>query len=257
MIKHKGLITFKPCVGLGDAVYAYPIIKYYSELYPNCNFKVITKYKEVFECIEKVSCDTETNFFNIDCRYLNRKDKKSNQFEDICFNARIKKKIEFKIEIYKNKIDINNKNKKILLVRNPYLGMELRKTPILTPDFKKIDIILNFLKKYYYIVLLRHDEDGTDVYLKNYNEIFENTTINQLLNLVDCSDLILSQNGHILAIAEALNKKIISIFSSNLINCEDDFFRTITPSKVITKPTSYYCYDNNISLVEKTLLANI
>lgn len=249
MIFHKKQLIIKPSMGLGDAVYCYPVVEYYRNNNPNKNIKVLTKYKEVFENLKNITFSTERSKFDIDCTYLNRKKiKETNQFEDILINSNCPKNLNFDINIKIKKIKIET-SKKILLVRNPYLGMELRKDILLTPDLSQIINFLNKLKKKYYIILLRHKEDGTNIFYKNFDHILDETSINQLMNLVFQSDLIISQNGHILALAEGLNKNIICFFSSKLKKTNNIFFNSITPKKVITKKTSNYVYDDDLEKI--------
>lgn len=243
-------------MGLGDAIYSYPIVKYYKNNNPDKKIIVLTKYKEVFEILNNINFSEDRSNFDIDCTYLDRKQiQETNQFEDILINSNSPKNLNFEIDIKIKKINLKT-SKKILLLRNPYLGMELRKTSILTPNLNEIVNLIDKLKKKYYIILLKHEKDGTNIFYKNFDYLLEKTSINQLMNLVFQSDFIISQNGHMLALAESLNTKIISIFSSKLRETNDVFFNSITPKKVITKKSSHYVYDDDLKKI-KSLFGEI
>ena len=64
--------------------------------------------------------------------------------------------------------------------------------------------------------------------------------------------MFITQIGWGIAAAEALNKKIFVIFAEKGFHSSDKFFSTITPAKVITKETSYYCIDNeNYNIIKE------
>jgi len=243
MLFHRDKIVIKPCMGLGDAVYAYPTVNYYRKKFVDKKIIVITEHKDVYSGINGLLFSSSLNKFDIDCRYLNRKHiNETNQFQDVLINSKTPLDTKFEMEVFPKKPVVKSE-KRILLVRNPYLGMELVKSPELMPNFSFIKDKIKTLKKQYYTILLSNKKDN-EIFCCDFDMEINRTTINELLNLIKQSDLIISQNGHILAMAEAMEKKIITVFSSKLKTTNDFFLRSITPQKVITKSTSKYLYDN-------------
>ena len=84
---------------------------------------------------------------------------------------------------------------------------------------------------------MQFDFNGIDEYLPE-------TSFDDVMSIINASDMIISQIGWTIAAAEILNKKIFVLFSAKGRKSKNWFFKTITPEKVITKKTSEYCFDN-------------
>ena len=69
------------------------------------------------------------------------------------------------------------------------------------------------------------------------------TTPADLMDIVSISEICLCQIGHMLPVAESLNKKVFVIFAENGFKSQSKFITAITPGKTICKRSSEYCVD--------------
>jgi hypothetical protein len=255
-------IGIKGASGLGDNLYLYPIAKHYSTTHDKVY--LMSDYPVLFEPLPKVECfrHLKLNYIpiregekirkkeiDVRCTYGPRKHiKGTSQFEDmyIFANERFgqsipKLKLEMPWEI-KNKelIDtiklVASKNgpRKIAVVAAPYQpfgredkwGDEIKIAP------ETIQYICDELKLMNYLVITVGNEFSLLEPMVEYN-LINQTSVEDLLDLVYISDLCVTQIGNLLPMAEVFGKKNITIFSHNISNCEHKFLRAITPDKCV------------------------
>ena len=78
-------------------------------------------------------------------------------------------------------------------------------------------------------------------YVKRFNNvkfIDEQYNFEKLIEMFNSASLIISQVGWAVPLAEMLNIPLITIFTKRALNSEHLFIRTITPEKIVTKPTT-------------------
>ena len=110
--------------------------------------------------------------------------------------------------------------------------------------FTQVVITLNNMQGDFDIPVVFYRKNSMDISFKGMDAIMEDTTIDELFDLFNSADMVITQIGWTLAMAEILNKKLFVFFSGRGLKSKDYFFRTITPRKVITKRTSSYCIDD-------------
>jgi ADP-heptose:LPS heptosyltransferase len=245
MLHHTKTLIVRPCPGLGDAIYAYPVVKHLMKRYKACKFLVATKHKEVFEYLhgDRLGFTDQSDHFDIDCTYLDRKLEKTNQFQDVCIKAGIKEEIPFSIDLVNRQI-VPPSEKKTVLIRNPYLGMELRKTDLMMPNIRLLASKFTSDKNFR-TVLLTHERDMTCKLDLDFDFVFESRSVCETLNLVRQSDIVVTQVGNLLAAAEAMDKPTIAVFSRKMRDSQNVFLSSITPEKVVTKITTEFFYDDD------------
>jgi len=233
--------------GLGDALFLYPIIEYYINKGENVTVK--TNYPEIFK---ELNCKTvpliTAGTTDIVARYAERfENPETNMLEDTAILADMPLPVELSVK-YKCKRKFKfNTNKKICVIRQPDYPMNAKRpesTLVLVPKIEIIQEIINKFKDECYFVLAGSghglkpeltgiDEDLTDI-----------SVIQELLELVNSSDIVLTQMGYMLPMAEALNKKLFSLHSYAGLHTNQAFYRWLTPQKSVTRKSSVYIIDN-------------
>lgn len=251
--------------GLGDAVYAYPVCKYYKEKGENVILE--TQFPEIFEPLGIATTTERLLDYELNCSYVPFKgDRNTNQFQDTLRAAKIDAEIPFKIELKKRHPDfrfvepiwaamgkaipeVKVGTKKICIVADLYMASGIRHRETLIPNQLVYEAIIELLKAKGYLTVLTGQGQtviqNTDVNIKN------ETDITNLLAFVNSADLVLTQVGALLPIAEALGKKCISILSANYRKSGDAFLNQITPRKVVSAPTSVCFQDDEGGMLAK------
>jgi len=116
------MIRIKTPLGLGDAVYCWPIVKYFAE---RDSVVLSTKYPEIFNNIKDVQIDNSQNIFDIRLHYNQKRSSKNGQYQDILDQCRLPA-IPFTFSFRNKKVfDISrvkkkSGDKKICIVKNPH-----------------------------------------------------------------------------------------------------------------------------------------
>jgi len=200
-------------LGLGDAVYSYAIIEHL--LKTNKKITVQTKYPLVFK---DLPCDTTIEYgpFDLWLRYTHRRKEKTTQFQDMCISAKIKEPLKIKLPKtfkYDSKIvdyvlnRVDDSGRKLAIIKEPCAAHMDKKNDNLrfAPDVQEVQDFVNKNKLKYFFVSVGKDEvfkgriKGIDFDLNN------KLTVSDLLYLCQESDIIASQTGHLIPIAQAFN----------------------------------------------------
>jgi hypothetical protein len=235
--------------GLGDAVYLYPIVKRYRNLW--CDITVLTSYPEIFQGLniktKPFDCKAKVD---IDCNYCARKHETgTSQFQDMLILAELGH-VDIPFEIHNNwpvpdKVKLlKERSVKICLVKSAYLPMNLQSGQVadMIPDYGKMQMLIDKYKDEYKMILVGKGHQPhrfKGIYISEQDR----TTVSELLGLILISDMIIAQQGFMTAFAEALDKKIIVMFSWKGLQSKNPFFKSITPEKVCTKPTTEWVTD--------------
>ncbi len=252
--------------GMGDACYAYPVCKYYKAKGENVILE--TNFPEIFAPLEIATTTERLLDYELNCSYVPFKgDRNTNQFQDTLRAAKIDQDIPFEIDLKQKTPDFKYvqtmweaiskslpevqeaRTPKICIVADLYLASGIRKRETLIPIQLVYEGIIELLKSKGYLTVLtgigQTVISNTNVNLKNQ------TDIPNLLAFVNAADLVLTQVGALLPIAEALGKKCISLLSHNYRKAGDPFLNQITPRKVVCSSTSVCFEDDEPGLFDK------
>ena len=131
-------------MGLGDAIYLYPVVKYYSERGEDVT--IVTRYPEIFAGL---NCKTVLESDFIDCQNSSRTIiEGTNIFEDTLIMAKVEEKLPLKIE-YPGEKRIFPTSKKVCVIRTPSAPAKGEaNSTVMIPDvlvFQKIGTIVNVI----------------------------------------------------------------------------------------------------------------
>ncbi len=193
-------------LGLGDAVYAFPIVK---ELAKKSHVKVLTKYPEVFKDLSNMSCVDEMDSYDIYLKYT--REPGLNQYDEMCRRARIRPAFKF---TYKSdnveSMKALGQGKSICVVKEPCAAhMNKQKGNFsASPKVGEFQEWINLnASKYHYISVGKSEVfkkrlSGIDLDL---NDVL---TVSQLLQLCVAADAFATQIGHLVPIAQGLGKPL-------------------------------------------------
>lgn len=247
------LVTLRGASGLGDAVYMYPVLKYYLEQ-GQC-VEILTKYPEIYQPLAKmglVITDRYAKQPDRECRYAPRYPiQTTTTYQDTLILSGIEKHVPLEIEFTCNKKFSFPTNKKVCVIRDIILPMKQRgDEACLIPNGIRYQAIIDAYKDKVYFVLAGNKNSfnfkltGIDL------DLTDKLDIHGMLQLIEQSDICISQSCFFLPFAEALNKKNFVVFSAEGFTSPAKFYRHITPAKIINKPKIIsYCIDtepNNV-----------
>ena len=204
--------VIKGASGFGDSIYTRVVVEWLVKHRPD-DYLVLTKYPEVFTGLP-VKLDDFFKPIEVDyrCTYVSLKSAKGTQWQNILTTANLPF-FPFTSDL---KQDIPLKH---TLVISPYDPMNGVKTSL--PMKPLIQEFYDFISNY------------SPVYFINKKFPFL-----ELVKLFNESKLIITQIGWAIALAEMLDKPLIAIFTKRALNNDNKFISTITPEKIVTKPTT-------------------
>ena len=232
--------------GLGDTLYMQSLVRYLVE--KGEKLQVCTDYPEIFDGTP-VTFDVFSRH-NIDylSHYTKRKsDQRTNQWQDICLSAGVEAelKIDWKV---KNKSLVNElldmaNGRKILFVhggrepmaRKDKFGREL------LPDGKAFNKALGLLEEYFRIQVGDSELLYTIKVDQNLNRA---TSVTDMLDIASVADAFYGQCSFIVPLAESFDKKLMVMWASKGIKSQEPYIATITPKKILSKPTSHHMVDD-------------
>ena len=232
--------------GLGDTLYMQAVVR--NLVAAGEKLQVCTDYPEVFD-----GMPVEFDIFsrhNIDylCHYTKRKHERTNQWEDICISASVKAadlKIDWQIKnpALVNEVRDMADGRKILFVhggrepmaRKDKFGREL------LPDGKAFNKALGLLKDYFRLQV----GDSELLYTLNVDKNFNRgTSVSDVLDIAASADAFFGQCSFIIPLAESFDKKLMVLWSSKGLKSCEPYIGTITPRKILSKPTSRFIMDD-------------
>ena len=227
-------------LGLGDAIYLWPVVKYYSE--QGHDVSIITRYPELYS---NLNCKTIAPDDFIDCQCSARtKEESTNIYEDTLIMSGVDADIPLTLK-YAGEPHKFNTSKKVCVIRNlttPVKGDESAR--VMTPNAMIFQNIIDCYRGNVYFVLI-----GKQINCPHrlFNFDLDMTGIDSLMDYISIiagADVVLTQPGHCVPIAEALDKKLLCVFSRAGINSTEKRYRYTTPKKILTKPSSAYAFDD-------------
>jgi hypothetical protein len=234
-------------MGLGDAIYLYPVVKYFIDY--GHDVTIVTRYPEIFE---KLNCKTlpekaeiGKDFLDCSCSFRTTIPG-TNIFEDTLIMAGIKEKLPLKIEYDTTKKPKYPTSKKVCVVRTPTAPVKgEEETRVMIPNMSVFQTIINAFHDRVYFVLLGRaincDENlsGVDLDLSGVDGV------KNVIGAIDGADLVLTQPGHFVPLAEVLEKKLFTVFARAGLQSQEKRFRFTTPAKILTCRGSVWCVDDD------------
>ena len=207
--------VIKGASGFGDSIYLRAITEWLIKNRPE-KYVVLTRYPEVFTGLDVIlSPFLPTNKVDYYCSYVSRKESKYSQWKDILKEANLP--IIPLTSNLKQKLPTKYK----VLAIHPYNPMNNVSPSLPMKPYEKE--FYNLVNSYTNVYILDKELPFLDL-VKLFNE----------------SELVITQVGWAVALAEILDRFLIGIFTERALNSNNKFISTIKPHKVITKPTSTY-----------------
>lgn len=232
-------MILKGSMGLGDAVYLYPVVKYYADRGEDVT--IITRYHEIYAGL---NCKTVLPDDFIDCACSARTTiKDTNIFEDTLIMSQIEDKLSLKIELGVKRTYATSK--KVCVIRTPTAPVKgEEESKVMIPDISVFQKIINSFGKSVYFVLLGAkinfpgNLSGVDLDLSGV------TGVDNILGAIAGADLVLTQPGHFVPMAEALERKLFVVFARSGLQTQEKRYRFTTPKKILTRRESVWCVDD-------------
>lgn len=231
--------------GLGDAIYLYNVVKYYVDRGEDVT--IITRYPEVYAPLR---CKTvkPDQFINCQCS-ARTKEPDTNIYEDTLImagiNDRLPLEFDYAFPYQKDRKPLTDSGRPTCVVRNltaPAKGEEDAK--VMIPDVSIFQKIIDTFKDRVDFVSVgwqigcEYKLNGLARDLSSINDLGE------YFKTIDSADIVMTQPGHCVPIAEALNKKLFCVFARAGLESMEKRFRFTTPEKILTKKTSSWCVDD-------------
>jgi hypothetical protein len=227
-------------LGLGDAVYMWPVVKYYSAI--RDDVVVVTRYPELYATLK---CQTVHPEEIQDCHCSARTlREETNIYEDTLIMSGIESRppLEINFEWTTRKYKTS---KPVCVVRTPSFpvkGDESARCMVPNPDIYQ-RIINAFRDRVYFVSI------GWAVNMQEKLEaeldLTEIKALHEYFSALAGADLIMTQPGHCVPIAEAMGKPLLTIFSAPGLVSQEKRYRFTTPKKILTKPTSHWIVDDD------------
>jgi ADP-heptose:LPS heptosyltransferase len=193
-------------LGLGDAIYSYPVIK---ELAKKNRVEVMTNYPDVFEPLN-VKCIPYGANHDLFLQYTNKRNLKTTQFQDILSSAKIQVSQRIN-EKYKPDTDLPDKilksTKKIALVQEPCAAhMDKRnKRMRFAANEKAMQSVIDKMSYTHEFISVGQDEVYSARMRNVETKYINKLSVKDYLYLCQNADFILTGVGHLLPIAQAFN----------------------------------------------------
>jgi hypothetical protein len=220
--------------GLGDAVYLYPIVKHFSKAE---DLIIYNNFPQLFKGLGEVKPYTRNVTPHIDCGYPKRSKLPGTIFESMLACAKIK--TELKIDY-----DVSDANVLLpdnyIVVSNLYLPMNSQRSACMKPNEQWFKSIVKELSKQYKIVVVGNNEYQYKG--ESYIDMTNKTSPIDLLHLVSNAELVFTQCGFLVPMAQALDTNVFTVFSQESKLSKDYLIKGITPSLI--------CEKNNIGIYD-------
>jgi hypothetical protein len=234
--------------GLGDSIYLRPIVEYFVR--QGEQVVALSNFPDVFigsgasvEPFRRDRVDVIGHYTE------GKKNEGTTQFQDMCQRAKIPDiQLQFDWAI-KNHALIERLQKQangrpIVIIhggrapmaRTDGFGIEL------LPEKSAFDAVLNAIEGC--MVVAIGSKDGQKYTLKSEIDLTGQTTVADMFDIASICSGIVAQCCFAIPLAEALNKPILTIWSDRGIRCNNEYVNTITPKKILSKPTSCFVMDN-------------
>ena len=236
------MIRIKCASGFGDAIYPYPIIQHYIKQGEK-DISLMTDFKEIYTGVPVKIVPHSKDWASHKISYCRRKyTPGTSQFQDVCLFANVPSDLPLRVNwkpttsntIESVKAKLSKSGKKLCIFSGPFrpFGRADEFGKEMTIDFKALQKLITHIHKTHYIVII-----CSDAPIYNYDDIDLDingeTSVSDVLTLVQMADRTIGQVGHILPISEALGTPGLIFFSKKGLQSPERFISAITPEKVI------------------------
>lgn len=242
--------TLRGGSGLGDAVYAQAVARHLVR--KGERIAVRTSWPDVFKPLgDAVRIEP---FSRLPVAYLahysmRKRFTETDQFEDVCIQAGIREPVELRLDWKPTNHALIDGLRK---PGKPIVCVQLPRSPMgrtdgfggeLLPNCAVIQRMIDSLKGRALIVQIGSGRPlfnftGVDIDLAN------KTTVADLIDVASAADGFLGYVSFIVPLAESLGKPAMLVWSSRGLASQVTFIKTVTPSKVLHKPSSLHVVDN-------------
>jgi len=232
-------VVIKCLKGLGDAVYTFPIVSHFCK---KTDVKVITPYPIIFDSLH---VDTTTDYseaFDMHPRYTANRNTTNWQYVDMLNSVNLPMlpfdliwglgfTDEFKSKFLSDiMIEITVHRKKICVIKEPCAAHMHKKRNDFSMAPRRA-VMQDWIKanQQYCFVSVGHNElfksrlSGIDF------DLTDNTTVQDLISLCSIADIISTQVGHLVPIAQGLSKNIKVFYPEKIT---DGRMKHISPNKI-------------------------
>lgn len=225
--------------GLGDAIYLQAVCR---DLIAKGRKGLIvcTDYPEVFAPIAKhirLKAFQRDGIGILGHYSMRRQVQETTQFEDCCIQAGIMTPVELKLDwqVQSKCFGLREHGKPIAVVGLPRapMGRTDGYGRELLPHMKVYQSLVDMARDKGYLTVqlgsgrTLHNLSGIDVDLSNQ------TTVADLIDIVAISDAVICYPSFLVPMAEALDKRYVSLFANEGMKAPNGFLRWITPNKII------------------------
>jgi hypothetical protein len=235
--------------GLGDALYLQGVARHL--VGRGYKLTACCDYPDLFLPLkDSVSVEPFTrNHIDILAHYSLRKVfKDTTQFRDCCLQAGIVEKVDLKLDWQPRDLELIaslKSDKPVVVVQMPRapmnrtdgFGMEL------LPDCRAIQKVINALKDRCTLVQIGSGRalytfKGIDIDLSN------KTSVSDVLDVAYAADGFIGYCSFIVPLAESFDKPGLFVWSERGLRAKHPYVNSITPRKILEKPTSKYLIDD-------------
>lgn len=231
---------------MGDAIYIRPIVEHF--IGQGQIVTVCSDYPGVFTGTGATVVPFDR--FNIDvlAHYTTgKRDTSTNQWQDICRSARVNVPLSFEWTVKNRKLvealRADAKGRPLIMVhggRTP-MGRADGFGKELLPEREAFDEVMASLEDCFTVRVGK----GADLYPLDVDEDLNGTTsITDLLDLAASCDGVVGQCSFAIPIAEVFDKPLLIVWSAAGLRAPHVYLRQITPTKVLSKPSSLYVVDD-------------
>lgn len=235
--------------GLGDALYLQAIVRHL--VARGERLEVCTDYPALYRFPGAVRFAPWSRQVRYTAHYTQAKhDERTHQFADMCRLAGIREQVELKLDW-----DIHNPalaervrraagGRPILLVhggreafgRADGFGLDL------LPDAAVFNRIVAALRRRFFAVYVGRGKRLFDVLVDL--DLHDTTSVTDTIDLGFIADACFAQCSFVIPLAESFDKPLLIVFAAKGLASRTQAVRTITPKKVLSKPSSTYVIDN-------------
>ena len=243
-------ISMRAGSGLGDTLYLQGVARYFVEKGVTVEVCARPEYWDVFKFLNVKTSNFRRSPITHCAHYTPRKGSVgTNQWQDCCIGAGIRGKYEFKL-------DWKPTNKELCFqIKNlpgPRIAVGLPRVPLgrsdgvgaeLLPNCKRIQQVIDAYKDKVSFILVG---EGKPLYTFSgiHLDLSNKTTVSDLIDAAWCVDGFLAYVSYIVPLAESLYKPAFFVWSRAGLNAPMEFFRQVTPEKILSRPTSRAVIDD-------------
>lgn len=221
-------MTVKIPLGLGDAVYCQPIIR---KLTKKTAVIVQTPHPIIFGNMQNVTATSlDIGKPDLNIKYNHLRNSNDTQFQDLLSSVQMSnvKQVfnwsygftdEFRLnELPRILTELNNSKKNMCIIKEPTTAHMHKSTKdfSMAPNIEQMQNFIDENKEQFFFISVGKDE----IFKKRLHDIdydlVNKTTVQDLITLCQLSDLIISQVGHLIPIAQGLKKKVKIFYPGNI-----------------------------------------